>query len=568
MNLSSLPSDGHASSFDWPGFLVIAALASLASLAISGFIFPTDNNLFHLPIVLNLYDEPQFAQDSFIQSLRHFASGFWMLLEGSASGMDPGWMFLLLAFASRLLSIAGFLACASLFGLNGRRERVIFAALICATFLLQGYSRAGGGGLFINHFTHSEIANGVFLLGLAFLLSGWVGTAVALTGLTFFINAFMGVWAACIFAPILAVQVLGASLSWRPVLARASLGAMPASLAAAPVVLTVISHPEFGEPPTFDYLGYLKDRSPYHFIFEANSLKDRAALGLITTCGFCASYVLGNAGRLLMIALAAACALYAVGIVVPLVSSSRLLINLHLMRAGTLMHLLSALAIAVLATSWLCQSDPVKTLMGSALAVAMASPIRVAGLAALIAILGYCLLDPSLGRLHRVLGSWRGVGAKARYGAYVFVAGAMTFLFWSHRTTNLEIAEFIAEWRQMATWARANTPTDSIFLVPVANWRTQLSLDESAGAYSAGFEAASQRRVWVDFKRGSAVMWSPSYYHEWRQRVDEASALKTFEDKLDYARRNDVDYVIEGCVEARRDGLLFATRRLCVYPVG
>jgi hypothetical protein len=63
-------------------------------------------------------------------------------------------------------------------------------------------------------------------------------------------------------------------------------------------------------------------------------------------------------------------------------------------------------------------------------------------------------------------------------------------------------------------------------------------------------------------------MWSPSYYHEWRQRVDEASALKTFEDKLDYARRNDVDYVIEGCVEARRDGLLFATRRLCVYPVG
>lgn len=108
---------------DWPGFLVAAIAGSLVSLAITGFLFAISNNLFHLPIVADLYDEPQFAQDSFIQSLRYFSAGPWLLLHGTARYIGPYFLFLILALLSRFLSFAGFLACAQVLGVKRRKER-------------------------------------------------------------------------------------------------------------------------------------------------------------------------------------------------------------------------------------------------------------------------------------------------------------------------------------------------------------------------------------------------------------------------------------------------------------
>ena len=136
---------------------VIAAAAAALSLLYTGVIFGIGNNLFHLPVVAGLYNEPQYLDDAFIQSLRHYASGVWMLLGNSTKDLDQAeWLFLVLAYLSRLLCFVGFLCCASLLGIERRHEKIVFSFVICFVSFLNGYSFAGGSGIFLSYFTHSE----------------------------------------------------------------------------------------------------------------------------------------------------------------------------------------------------------------------------------------------------------------------------------------------------------------------------------------------------------------------------------------------------------------------------
>ncbi len=61
------------------------------------------------------------------------------------------------------------------------------------------------------------------------------------------------------------------------------------------------------------------------------------------------------------------------------------------------------------------------------------------------------------------------------------------------------------------------------------------------------FEFLSHRRAWVDFRRGAAVLWSPSYYQTWRSRMDDVGRLGSLPERIDYASRSGIDYVIDGC---------------------
>src|SRR5208337_1354419 len=111
--------------YDAPGLLLTANIGALLSLAISGFVFGINNNEFHLPIVGLLYDEPQFTHDEFIQSLRYFSSGLWLLLRGVDRYVDPHLLFLGLDYISRLIAFLGFLACADLLGIRTSKDRAI-----------------------------------------------------------------------------------------------------------------------------------------------------------------------------------------------------------------------------------------------------------------------------------------------------------------------------------------------------------------------------------------------------------------------------------------------------------
>ncbi|MGO9472070.1 MAG: hypothetical protein ACLPWS_01395 [Rhodomicrobium sp.] len=572
MFLSDYRNNRDCSSFDWPGFLTVTLAGSLISMALTGFIYATQNNLFHLPIVSKLYDEPQFANDSFIQSLRYYTSGIWLLTEGSARWIDPYWLFLCLTFFSRFLTFAGLIACATFLGITGRKELAVFASLLCTTYLLRGYSAAGGGGLFLNFFTHSDFGNGFFLLALYSLLQRRIAVAVALAGLLFFSNAFMGVWAAFVFCAVFVAQLLSAEFSWRHGLLHGFIGAIFASLIAAPIIAWNLSNPEISATLTFDYASYLNEYFPYHFIIEASNWNDRIALALTAVSGVLACLLIGKPARFVIIAMVAACSLYVIAVIAPYLTYfpnlQLFLLKLQMLRVGAYIHLLSALAIATLTVLWFFNPDRVKNVIASAIALAiLANPIRIPALSLLAVVLAYALVDRNFTLLKRLApGRLIQASYSFRIVTVIWILAVATVLFYKHRVSNSEEERWLGEWKQMATWASANTTPDSIFLVPVIKIQEVLTLEEMGSQLDMPFEFVSHRRIWVDHRRGGAVMWRPSYYQEWHRHTVEVMALTTHEDRLRYARDNGVSYVIELCNEGHGAIAIFAAKRLCVYP--
>ena len=67
---------------DLPHWMLIAAV-TVISFLYSGYSPVFNNNIYHIPLLLESYDLPQFSGDAFIQSLRHFSSGFWILFAGA-----------------------------------------------------------------------------------------------------------------------------------------------------------------------------------------------------------------------------------------------------------------------------------------------------------------------------------------------------------------------------------------------------------------------------------------------------------------------------------------------------
>jgi hypothetical protein len=130
---------------------------------------------------------------------------------------------------------------------------------------------------------------------------------------------------------------------------------------------------------------------------------------------------------------------------------------------------------------------------------------------------------------------------------------------------------WISEWNEMGNWARGNTDLGSIFLIPVGGPEDPPGLDEIGlmewrAAHGASiFEFAARRRVWVNWHRGAAAMWYPPYYKVWHQRVNEVQATQSFDDRLNYARKSGIGYVIEVCTQAGNAPPLFRTNRLCLF---
>src|SRR5262245_57303007 len=111
-------------------------------------------------------------------------------------------LFFVLDYGSRLLTFVGFLACASLLGVTSRRDKIVFSLILGSIGFLDGYTHAGTGGLFVNYFTHSEIANGTALLAIYFAARGRFTAAAFTLGVTFFVNAFVAVWIAPLLVAI------------------------------------------------------------------------------------------------------------------------------------------------------------------------------------------------------------------------------------------------------------------------------------------------------------------------------------------------------------------------------
>lgn len=207
------------------GFLLAAVAGTLLSMARTGLVSGISNNMLHFPILAGLAKLPQFAADPFIQSLRYYSSGLWLALAGAAPGDAAFPLLLGLAVASRFLALVGFLACANVIGIRDRKGRLLFAVLIAFSSVMNGYSAAGQGGLFINYFTHSELANAV--------------------------------WSAVPLGLIAILLLARREIGWPTLLARMALGLVAFLVLASPAIYSIVTNPAFGRPVNFDYPTFL-----------------------------------------------------------------------------------------------------------------------------------------------------------------------------------------------------------------------------------------------------------------------------------------------------------------------
>jgi hypothetical protein len=576
MSSATPPGGLSKSEFDWPAFLVVAAIGSVVSIVATGFVVGVRNDIYYLPIINALYDESQFANDSFIQSLRYFSSGLWILLSGVAKYVDSYWLLLYLNFVSRFIAFAGFLACANLLGIKGRREIIFLTALLCATSLLRGQSLAGDGGLFINYFTHSEIANGLTLIILALLIRGWLVTALATNGLVCFINAFIGVWDAAMIAAIMMMMALKGEISWRNILLKGLIGTILAALLAAPVIRDILINPDFGKPLNFDYVTYLEEFWPYHFLFSDIANFEKVGLASMVALGIVAFAAIGRQSYPFITATLAFVAVYAVGIIVPHVTHNALILNLHLLRVSTMLQLLVVLGSLVLATKWWFSDNPAyKHFFSPLLIVLLCTPIKMTTIQpalnstiALVVIAGSFYPAGIQARIPQWLLDKR---AKLNYLALVIVAVGFFVSVTKNTISNAHAGTWLAEWTTIGTWTKSHTPPNGTFLIPTWNFRgspkqTQPGSDEDEAILSsATFAAAAHRSIWIDFRDGAAVLWFPSYYEQWHQRVTEVNSLTSFAAKAAYAKANGIGYIIDICERASTRSPIFATKRLCIY---
>jgi hypothetical protein len=548
----------------WVETFSVAAFAAVISVFRTGYVFGITNNLYHLPIVADLYNEPQYHDDGFIQSLRYFASGVWLALGGVEKYFNNiPLLFFLLFFISRLISFVGFLCCASLLGVTERNNKFVFSIILCFTAFLDGYSYAGSGGLFINYFTHSEMANGVALLTIYFAArSRFTAASVALV-VTFFINAFFAVWLVLPLALIGICQLRQRRTTIGSICLYVPIGLILGLPLALVVLHGFLGNPEFGRP--FDLPNFLRQYFPGHVLIDATSLSDIVGLCGVTIIGALALFHLRRYVADVRAAYLGAILVYLIGIALPSVTSSALILNLHLLRSSTIIHLLAALAVAALATTWM-RRDSEGTFLAGCLLVLFVTFDGWIGLTLVAAVLMFMLRTNI------------SVPVATYQRAMAYVVLAMTFLIayplaiWSGISFQRICNEAVSEWTDVGGWARNSTPLTSTFLTPTRpelGDRPEVSIADMALDHAAVFEFLSHRRVWVDFKRGGAAVLTPSYYPIWRFRLTEVERLKTIDERLVYASRNGIGYVIDICESGQAQSrVVYRTKRLCVFATG
>jgi hypothetical protein len=551
----------------WAQLLAIAAIGAACSLWFTGFVLGVDNNAFHLPIVASMYDEPQFRTDAFMQSLRYFASGVWLTLRGSAKLVDPYWLFLCLAYVSRLVSFLGFLLCASLLGVRGVRRSATFTVIICFATFLQGEAAAGDGGLFLNYFTHSEIANGTMLVAIYCAIRARMDLALALLGITFFINVFMGVW---LFIPLTALAVAyvaSGKLDPRRLLRQTLIGGAAFGVCAIPVLYNYVSNPDFGVPLTFDYRAYAVFHYPYHFLPNFTPPREYIELVCIALLGLVSLIELGAAGAPLRIVFAGMVATYLIGIIGPFLISAPLFLNLHLLRSGVLLYLIAALASAAVAVRWLFSPQHVVArIFAPLLIVALCSSKQLIPAAVVCIALKWIWSTRA----------WDLPIPRLDWVAFAVLALAVwPWAYARNRHENAHDAAYAAELEEIGDWARQRTPADAVFLMPT-EWQRKgvrkhveqyVVAERDIVNAQGAFVYHAHRRLRGSFKEGAAILWTPSFYHEWRQDVDATLRLNGLDEKAAFARRNRIDYVLASCLEPGASNYtpVMRTAHVCVF---
>jgi hypothetical protein len=517
--------------FAWVCIAAFCGVAAALSIALQGFEFGIDNNVFHIPIVLRWYDLPQFAGDPLIQSLRHYATPVYPFLSLFADAENIRSIFFLAFFLTRALTV---FALFQVMRACGLKQPWLTVATVTAVFIsaFYGQSSIGRDELLVDIFTHTALAQAVALLGIASLIRGELGWAALAMGIAFDLNAMVGAW---MIAPLVLTCMGRLRLPHGPTAAFRTLCIF--TLTAAPVVIWIAAT-QGNVVPNFDYRAFLAGYYPYHFFIGWADWPHRVEFALQLACALIATLLLLRNRPNAALVLSGLILVFCLGVLVGQLSHARFLLNLHLLRVDGMILWLAVPVIVTVGFNALIAASGLPVLGGAAaIAGLIANDWRIA-LAGLLwlAAARYWPQPPHMQwssrpriRPQRLVAC----GALFIYAAANFATYATQPMMPGRNDvpSDQQLAgdqPTAPQWRQVTDWARADTAPNALFLVPP----------------KMDFVSAAQRRSWTGWKEGAAAMWEPGIYANWRARTDAVAELHGTDAVLAYACVNHIDYVV------------------------
>ncbi len=523
----------------------------MLSWRLQGFSFGTDNNVFHIPIVLRWFDLPQFSDDAFVQSMRDYATPVYTLLGLIANDGNIATVFFAAFLITRALTIYGLLLILRAVGLRDAWLWASAATLVLVS-AIYGETAIARDEMFVSIFTHTALAQAVALMGVACLIRGRLICAAMALGLAFDLNAMVGIWTS-----VPAILVAIALLVGKPRVhgSRIACAAAVFALITFPILGWIVGTQHFGGQD-FDYRKFLIGYYPNHFFIGWAHWPDRIAFGLELLSGLLATTLLPRNRRSVLLVLAGFVLVFVAGMTIGQLSHSRILLNLHLLRVDGMVTWLTVILVVAAAFSGLSTGRAIEVVFGIAVVCGLIINNWYVVLSTLLPLGAFRVAVLRSGRSLRLWhwGKWVAAGLAAP----AFIGAALVWGVYSQapaipsaRAVPIDqqlLGAWPAApyWLQVTQWARSATQPDAVFLVPP-------KLD---------FVAAAKRRSWVGWKEGAVVMWAHEFYRLWRTRSDEVAALRDVESALRYACQHRIDYVV---LDKRPGRALRGTA--AVYPV-
>ena len=512
--------------------LSLACLAAAVSIGLQGYYFGVINNSYHIPIVEGWFNDPQFATDQYIQSLRYHTSYVWPFARVMTRWLSTYDTFVVLHVANRLAMFVGFALLLRQLGVRTLAGLSAGLMTLALTRYLLAASGPGEHDLFMPFLNHSSLTWPFLFASWLFLLRGQLVAALAMQGPVFAINAFVAICGgpavaagALVFRP--AGRQLRRVFAWRLI---AGIGL--ALLIAAPTIAWILaSYTDQPAAAPFSFIAFLKSYYLKHWYVTAASPRRLVSFVIVGSSGLLCLHLLGDRAKSLIPVWWGYLAVFAAGALLPYVLDSRTLLVLHPMRVGAgCLVMLSVLVIVAQLSQVL--EEPGRALRRYAGAVGLLGfAAGQAGLLLMAAAVVVTVLPVrrSLPFRRRIAGG--GSAALAWLAAGLLGVGA-----WRARYEPPPYdGPLLTAARDAGQWVRAHTAPGSMMFVP-------------SGAIDGEDDPVSlwaRRPVWYDWKEGAAVMWTPSYYQEWASRRADAATLRTVDEVLAYGCSHGIAVVVE-----------------------
>ncbi len=333
------------------------AASAIISIFWQGFDFPAGNNIFHVPIVLDYFNSQEGPHDTFHRALQNYVSGFWVVMSSIVTERNIYAVFLAAHLITRFV-ILGLLfeIVRTLEPRADWRKLALAVAVIPFCLIATALTPVGRHEIFPDYLRQSHVVT-IFVLAswLFALRQNWLLAAAAL-GLGFNVSAFVCVWSAVALG--VARLWAGRHLSTQKLIRQALLMTAVFALLAFPTLYWILStvFEAAVQGPAYDFRDFLLAYYPFHnFAFlqphQLFKVILVVAVGsiLLWTTGRTASRVRGDVLTGLFVAL---CAVFVLGLVLPLITGERLLLLLYPLRSdGYLIFLLIIFVLTRLAES-------------------------------------------------------------------------------------------------------------------------------------------------------------------------------------------------------------------------